>query len=62
MGRRPGPTMEMAARLKALERENCQPRQSNEMLRKASGHFTQAELGRRLERAVFDWNRDSETV
>lgn len=38
----------MAARLKAPERENCKLRQANEMLRKASGHFTQAEPDRRL--------------
>jgi transposase len=36
-GRRPGPTTEMAARLKALERENRELRQANEILRKASG-------------------------
>jgi len=43
-GRRPGPTTEMAARLKALERENRELRQANEILRKASAYFAQAEL------------------
>ncbi|WP_408609192.1 IS3 family transposase [Falsiroseomonas bella] len=38
-GRRPGPTTEMAARLKALERENRELRQANEILRKASAYF-----------------------
>ncbi len=45
-GRRPGPTMEMAARLRALERENRELRQANEILRKASAYFAQAELDR----------------
>ena len=43
-GRRPGPTTDMAARLKALERENRELRQANEILRKASAYFAQAEL------------------
>ena len=47
-GRRPGATTEMAARLKALERENREWRQANEILRKASTYFAQAELDRRL--------------
>ena len=46
--RRPGPTTEMAARLKALERENRELRQANEILRKASAYFAQAELDRRF--------------
>ena len=46
-GRRPGPTTDMAARLKALERENRELRQANEILRKASAYFAQAELDRR---------------
>jgi transposase-like protein len=37
----------MAAKLKALERENRELRQANEILRKASAYFAQAELGRR---------------
>ena len=36
-----------AARLKALERENRELRQANEILRKASAFFAQAELDRR---------------
>jgi transposase-like protein len=47
-GRRPGPTTEMSARLKALERENRELRQANEILRKASAYFAQAELDRRF--------------
>jgi transposase len=46
-GRAPGPTTEMAARLKALERENRELRQANEILRKASAYFALAELDRR---------------
>jgi transposase len=47
-GRRPGPTTETAAKLKALERENRELRQANEILRKASAYFAQAELDRRF--------------
>ena len=43
-GRKPGLTTDMAARLKGLERENRELRQANEILRKASAHFVQAEL------------------
>jgi len=39
---------EVAARLKAPERENRELRQGNEILRKASGYFAQAELDRRF--------------
>jgi len=46
-GRTPGLTSEMAAKLKALERENRELRQANEILRKASAYFAQAELDRR---------------
>ena len=46
-GRTPGLTTEMAAKLKALERENRELRQANEILRKASAYFAQAELDRR---------------
>ena len=46
-GRKPGLTTDMAARLKALERENRELRQANEILRKASAYFAQAELDRR---------------
>ena len=34
--------------LKALERENRELRQANEILRKASAYFAQAELDRRF--------------
>ena len=46
--RKPGLTSEMASRLKALERENRELRQANEILRKASAYFAQAELDRRV--------------
>jgi transposase-like protein len=46
-GRTPGLTTEMAAKLKALERENRELRQANKILRKASAYFAQAELDRR---------------
>jgi transposase-like protein len=44
---KPGLTSDMAAKLKALERENRELRQANEILRKASAYFAQAELDRR---------------
>jgi transposase-like protein len=47
-GTRPGPTSDELARLKALERENRELRQANEILRKASAYFAQAELDRPL--------------
>jgi len=37
-----------AEKLKALERENRELRQANEILRKASAYFAQAELDRRF--------------
>ena len=46
-GRKPGLTTDMATRLKALERENRELRQANEILRKASAYFAMAELDRR---------------
>ena len=46
-GRRAGVPSEMAERMKALERENRELRQANEILRKASAYFAQAELDRR---------------
>src|SRR6187551_3514843 len=46
-GRKPGLTTDMAAKMKALERENRELRQANEILRKASAYFAQAELDRR---------------
>jgi transposase len=45
-GQRPGPTSDQLARLKDLERENRELRQANEILRKASAFFAQAELDR----------------
>ncbi len=45
-GRRGGVPTETAERLKALERENRELRQANEILRKASAYFAQAELDR----------------
>jgi transposase-like protein len=47
-GRRAGVPTEIADRLKALERENRELRQANEILRKASAYFAQAELDRRF--------------
>ena len=44
----PGPPGDVAERLKALERENRELRQANEILRKASAYFAQAELDRRF--------------
>jgi transposase len=49
-GRKPGPTTDAAARLKTLERENRELRQANEILRKASAYFAQAELDRPFKR------------
>ena len=49
-GRRSGMPTEMAAKLKALERENRELRQANEILRKASAYFAQAELDRPFKR------------
>ena len=45
-GLRDGTTNEDRDRLKALERENRELRQANEILRKASAYFAQAELDR----------------
>lgn len=46
-GQRAGLTGDERARLKALERENRELRQANEILRKASAYFAAAELDRR---------------
>jgi transposase len=46
-GKRAGPTTSEQERIKALERENRELRQANEILRKASAYFAQAELDRR---------------
>ena len=47
-GVRPGLTTDEKERLKALERENRELRRANEILRKASAYFAQAELDRRV--------------
>jgi transposase-like protein len=47
-GMRAGVPTETAERLKALERETRDLRQANEILRKASAYFAQAELDRRF--------------
>lgn len=46
-GQRAGVPTEAADKLKALERENRELRQANEILRKASAYFATAELDRR---------------
>ena len=46
-GVRPGLTTDERARLKELERENRELKRANEILRKASAFFAQAELDRR---------------
>ena len=47
-GLRSGATTAEQDRIKALERENRELRQANEILRKASAYFAQAELDRRF--------------
>ena len=46
-GQRAGIPTELAEKMKALERENRELRQANEILRKASAYFAMAELDRR---------------
>ena len=46
-GVRAGVPSDVAQKVKALERENRELRQANEILRKASAYFAQAELDRR---------------
>ena len=46
--KRAGPAPGERERIKALERENRELRQANEILRKASAYFAQAELDRPL--------------
>jgi len=46
-GKRPGLTSSERVRLKELERENRELKRANEILRKASAYFAQAELDRR---------------
>jgi transposase-like protein len=47
-GGRAGPSTEDRERVKGLERENRELRQANEILRKASAYFAQAELDGRF--------------
>ena len=47
-GSRAGVPTDVTTKLKALERENRELRQANEILRKASAYFAQAELDRRF--------------
>ncbi|ANL37106.1 IS3 family insertion sequence transposase protein (plasmid) [Rhizobium phaseoli] len=49
-GKRAGLPSDVAEKMKALERENRELRQANEILRKASAYFAQAELDRPLKR------------
>lgn len=49
-GRRAGVPTDLADKFKALERENRELRQANEILRKASAYFAQAELDRPFRR------------
>jgi len=46
-GKRPGLTTDERQQLKQLQRENCELKRANEILRKASAFFAQAELDRR---------------
>ena len=46
-GRRPGLTTDERQQLKDLQRENFELKRANEILRKASAYFAQAELDRR---------------
>ena len=46
-GKRPGTTTDDRERIRQLEREVRELRQANEILRKASAYFAQAELDRR---------------
>lgn len=49
-GKRAGVSTDVAEKLRALERENRELRQANEILRKASTYFVQAELDRPFKR------------
>ena len=49
-GKRAGVPIAVAEKLKALERENRELRQANEILRKASAYFALAELDRPFRR------------
>jgi transposase len=47
VGEKPGFTTDERARMAELEKENRELRRANEILRKASAYFAQAELDRR---------------
>ena len=49
-GKRAGLPSDVAEKMKALERENRELRQANEILRKASAYFAMAELDRPMKR------------
>ncbi|TWF58221.1 transposase [Neorhizobium alkalisoli] len=49
-GKPAGFPSDVAEKMKALERENRELRQANEILRKASAYFAQAELDRPVKR------------
>ncbi len=49
-GKRAGIPSDLAEKMKALERENRELRQANEILRKASAYFAMAELDRPFKR------------
>src|SRR5437016_14275809 len=57
-GKRAGVPTDMAEELKALERENRELRQANEILRKAAAYFAQAERYR----WVQPWSRSSVVI
>jgi len=59
-GRRDGVTTSERDRIKALERENRQLRQANEILKKASAYFAQAELDRPFRKSSDRAKRDAE--
>lgn len=46
-GQRPGLTTDERQQLRVLQRENAELKRANEILRKASAYFAQAELDRR---------------
>ena len=63
-GKRPGVSSEMAEKMKALERENRELRQANEILRKASAYFAMADTRPPIEVMVgfIDAHRDAHGV
>src|SRR5690625_3491192 len=58
-GIKPGVTSDQAARMKELEQENRELKRANEILRKASAFFAQAELDRK---AKYEWALLTSTV